>query len=1398
MRRRLYWIGGGLLGVLLLFAVAIVGARLWIGGEGGRNLIVDQAAAAGVDIQGLTGDPLERTWAKRILVKDADGAWLEIADASLTWRWRSLIWRRVEIVDLYARQVTLKRQPVPSSDAAPADDAPFEPPPVNLEARRFAVDEILLEEAAFGAPARVKLEARAVYYEGVAFARVDAEHLDGEGMLSGEFNYNLAGDAFDIDLTAKEAAGGLATTLLGLADGGAARLDGAGDLNRWRGKFTAESGETALADLTIALARAGDALTVEIAGDTAPAALAPPDVRPLIGETVTLDAAAQIDLAGGPIALNRLNIGAAAASLTAQGRFDPASGAVNATARTERLDGAAIAGLADGLIVAGPRLAAEVTGTVAEPRARLGVRADAVQSGDITAKAIRLDAAATPRANGRIDWRAEAAAAALALGDKAIDTLLAGPWRMDARGLFDPAAEELPVAVDVAGGAGLSAAFKGAATPSGDVIGRAQADLRDLAILRPIAGLPLSGPGRAAANVGFDGDALRLEAIDVAGNGLKAGGSLALTDGFAAIDGDLTVSAPDLKPLAGLVDAPVAGGMTGRIRLTGAMADPDVASKLALAPLLLDGQRFASVDIDAAAKTVASAPAGKIEIAAATPYGPTRAATAFALAQNVLGLTGLSLDAPGAKAGGDIKLNLADTIAEGAVDLRVADLGQAGRAFGLDLAGAGGGRIRLGRGRGGQQIDADLDFRELAGFDATAGRVRLKAKGGLGGKAAIKAELDVREAAAADAAAERLTLKLDGPLANAAVRLAANGQAAAKPFDLDLRGRVAVDPAGQRFRLTRGRATFAGERFRLAKGLEARAAAGGFKLSGLNLTSAPLTVVAALETTGDRIALDLEKAEANLGKLGKLAPDAPLTGVFALSGRISGRPEALQGKIDISGRDLRGADAPDSPPLQLTGSVTARPGRLAIDLAGAGLGPTPLLLRGDIGLGRDGAPGPQSLLDLVVQWSGDLAPLMALAPLDDHRLTGAGAVDLRIGGRIGAPEVNGSVVLGPGGYENLEMGTQLGFERIAVVAAGPELTLQPFTATAGEGQISVEGNVMLDGARGYPARLTARLDNARLAARDDVTASASGDVRVTNGGDGLAAFARLQTDLIEIELIDNMPASTPSLAVTEVGPVPDGRREEVEAERAAAEQAASGPPVALDVEVSIPGRLFVRGRGLESEWAGDIAVKGSAAAPAITGEINLKRGAFDLLGKRLTLAEGNVRLEPDASERLDVVLNILAQYEASDFAADVRLSGPVSNPEFGLSSRPELPRDEILARLLFNKHAGALTATESLQLAAAVASMASGGGGGGFDPVRSVRQATGIDTLRVDAGSDGGPTVEAGKYLTEDIYVGVRQGGGVDGGTVTVEVELFDSVTLEAETEQDGSQQVGGRLKWDY
>jgi translocation and assembly module TamB len=491
-----------------------------------------------------------------------------------------------------------------------------------------------------------------------------------------------------------------------------------------------------------------------------------------------------------------------------------------------------------------------------------------------------------------------------------------------------------------------------------------------------------------------------------------------------------------------------------------------------------------------------------------------------------------------------------------------------------------------------------------------------------------------------------------------------------------------------------------------------------------------------------RFQLSLDKAEVDLARLAKLLPSIPVKGMISAQGRIEGSESAPRGQITITGRDISAIDDADGPEIELEGRLGFDPSALNVNLTGTGLGPTLFNVLGSVGLaggaGGPPLPGQNSPLEFKFNWSGDLEPLMAFAPLDEHRLTGAAAIDLRIGGVVAKPDARGTIALGPGRYEHLNIGAVLDFERLEILANGPQIVIQPFTAKAGPGTISGSGSAVLDGAQGFPFQFEAKLLEARLAARDDVTATASGDIRVEGGPNGIAAYARIITDSVEVELVDNLPPSIPTLQVKEIGPLPVGRKSEVKPEASG-----GGPPVFLDVQVSIPHRFYVRGRGLDSEWQGEVLATGTAAEPIVNGQLNLKRGSFDLLGKPLELTKGVVRLEPNASKEIEAIIDILATYTGSDFAASVQLDGVANNPTLTLSSIPELPRDEILSRLLFGKNAGALTAVEGVQLASAISTI-SGGGGGGFDPVRAIRQAAGADVLQVDVAAEGGPTVKAG------------------------------------------------------
>ena len=51
-------------------------------------------------------------------------------------------------------------------------------------------------------------------------------------------------------------------------------------------------------------------------------------------------------------------------------------------------------------------------------------------------------------------------------------------------------------------------------------------------------------------------------------------------------------------------------------------------------------------------------------------------------------------------------------------------------------------------------------------------------------------------------------------------------------------------------------------------------------------------------------------------------------------------------------------------------------------------------------------------------------------------------------------------------------------------------------------------------------------------------------------------------------------------------------------------------PVNLNLRVDVPARLFVRGRGLDSEWSGRLDITGPQTAPSVKGQINLLHSRF--------------------------------------------------------------------------------------------------------------------------------------------------------------------------------------------
>lgn len=382
-----------------------------------------------------------------------------------------------------------------------------------------------------------------------------------------------------------------------------------------------------------------------------------------------------------------------------------------------------------------------------------------------------------------------------------------------------------------------------------------------------------------------------------------------------------------------------------------------------------------------------------------------------------------------------------------------------------------------------------------------------------------------------------------------------------------------------------------------------------------------------------------------------------------------------------------------------------------------------------------------------IRYNGPSGVLFSLAGLAEQQLSGPIVVAADFGGRVSAPQLNGVIRADSLTYDNETYGTRMSNMAIRARFTADRLQLDSLTAKAGDGSVRAQGYVSLAADQGYPMQIDARLDDAQLARSDAIGATASGTVSVTNGRGGGLIKADLTIPEARYEIIRQGAAEVPELTGVR-------RKSDIRPARITDRPAPASPPglFRLDMRVRADNRLFVSGMGLESEWEADMRIGGTSAAPSITGGLDLVRGTYSFAGKRFEVERGRVRFR--GGELTDPDIDIRATTENDGVTFIINITGTGQRPQIAFTSNPSLPQDEVLSRLLFGTNPENLSATEAIQLAAALNSLR--GSGGGLNPLGKLRSATGFDRLRIlgeDEASGRGTALAAGKYLTDDIYI---------------------------------------------
>lgn len=552
-----------------------------------------------------------------------------------------------------------------------------------------------------------------------------------------------------------------------------------------------------------------------------------------------------------------------------------------------------------------------------------------------------------------------------------------------------------------------------------------------------------------------------------------------------------------------------------------------------------------------------------------------------------------------------------------------------------------------------------------------------------------------------------------------------------------------------------------------------------------------------------RLRLEAEASSLPLRALTLFTPFLELGGSLDGSLEVAGSSQAtLSGVLALRGHEVvgpgsvvsagRGSGGASTRPVEFEADARFGDGRLAASAGLHGLDDTKfsLTLKAPLVAVAGASPFEARLL-----WKGEMADVLALAPFGDDTVRGRVDADLSVTGTLEAPRVVGRARVEEGRWSNAATGLVLHDLRADLSGSGTDLELIDLTATDGDkGRVRARGGVHFGTLPAFDAELEVEAVDAMLARLDVLTARADASIalrasreRAKGSPVSGTVSGSVQVDEARVEIPRHFTSDVPEIEVIEVG-----------ADPAAATAASSTPgALGLDVTITADDRVFVAGRGLESEWAADLRVAGNSRDPRLFGTVTSVRGDLSLLGRRFDLQSALLRF--DGKKGNIPYLTMKAQAEANDITAVAVVTGPVLQPTIELRSNPPLPRDEVLSRLLFGQSTTSLSPMQSVELARSVAQLTGSPLGGDGGVLSGIGRTLGFDRFGVESsGKDGSAALTASKYLTDDVYLRVQGGLTPEDSKVSLEWQVFKHITIDSDVSQDAQGEVGVTWRWDY
>ncbi len=1380
---------------------------------------------------------------ENVSVGDAEGDWLQVGEVGLTWSPLSLLAGDLDIVSLSVGQVDLIRQPAAEAASSggetdTADSTSGFSLPLNVSLDRLSVGEINLGEPLLGAPMSLTASGAASFaLEPALFkADLDVHRIDGvDASLTAKAEFEPAAEALAFDITVSEPRGGLAARLLDVPDLPALQMEltGQGPLTDWAANLSLalDGRETVSGSAKIEEIEGQRHLSFDLDGDLAP--LAPPSAQALVLGTTKATGNAVFSKDFAPHSAN-LNLKTSTVSLDASAGLEGAAVNATGTLAVSAGDNALIAvDIGERRIAFGP-LKAHV--------AVSGAQSAADWSAKVNLASIQTSEART----GAIDLELSGAAAdltpdvltspfSLSLEIADLEGLtpqtepLSGPVSLKGDGTLDASRQTLTIANLSANLSNATVSLTETGLSPKSVAGQGSFSLADLSKFSGFAGRDLGGnmsgtfsadldptkikgsaaisivshdliTGIAQADALLNGESGLDMSLDMAGLddiGIK---NLSLKNAALKVSGEaryqqasLTSSVEaSLADLAKL-DPQLSGALTLDVKTSGPIDALAVEAQANSKQILLAGTPLDDLSLRAEATADLAAPTAKVKGSASLNGQPVAVDVVLKSEDGGAAVDPLSVDVAGNKVTGSLAvadLNNALETLQGDLKIDAPDLASLSPLLLTEITG----RIE-------GTASADPDNKSLL-LDVTGSDIAVPSLSL--GSVRLKANLSAPyapETVTADIVLSDLVTDLT-PVHSVNIQAMpeGDGTAVTAAASLDTSGKDGVTLAAHISEPDAGSYAVALSQLAMHyQGIDSRLKQPAtITFANSNVTIQPLELqlgqgaLTVSGTAGDRLDLTASLTSVPVNLANAFVPSLGLGGTLSGKATATGSASRPVAEWSITGSGLTAAELRTNglSALGLDTSGTLKDNRITQTTRVSDPNGLNLSASGTVGLD---APMPISLtLDGTVPTAALRRPLLEA----DLRADGAVALKGKVGGNAGAPSYQ--ITATPSGLKITSLSTGLTIQNIRGSAA---VTQDRASLDGIAGDLATGGTLTASGTvgmkDGFPADLAVKLNQGRYVDPGLVTADVTADLKISgplaSPSNSALIGGQITINKADVSIPEYLPGAIPPVDVRHVN-APKAVRQQV-AEmggepKGSQTQQRSQPP-RLDIILSAPGRIFIRGRGLDAELQGNLKIAGTTADPQAVGAFSLKRGQLEILTRRLVFSRGSATFEGSLTPLIDFA----ATTTVNNTTITVSVSGQADDPQITFSSSPELPQDEVLALLLFGKSVGNLSPTQVARLAAAIATLTGGSDNG---PLAAIRKSLGLDAIDINTDGENGPSVSVGKYINDNIYLGVEQGTGSNSSRVKVDIDLDRGLKVRGEVGADGSSKAGIFFEREY